>query len=121
MKAKKISVLFYFWAVFFSMSVGVTVSEAVVGKVETNGQISFYEETTSPDTSTSDSSGEPLPDVSSEPSSSGPAASDVGEKPTGKYPNTGETMSGYPFIGTGLIILGLSLLLLRKYRKGDYS
>ncbi|MCB5953440.1 LPXTG cell wall anchor domain-containing protein [Enterococcus sp. CWB-B31] len=84
------------------------------GQVQTNGQITFYEDEPKPSSSeppVSSSSQEPVPSVSS---SELPVT-----KPAGKYPSTGELVKKSLSISGAALIVAAFLLFLYKRRKKE--
>lgn len=71
------------------------------------GKISFYEDSLEPS--------ENLPEVGS----STEQESEVVVKPVGKLPSTGELIRNLSFVGIGLLVLFLLLLLVRKRVKEE--
>lgn len=93
------------------------------GAVQTNGVISFYEESTPPNSTTEPTSGTTEPSVSA---SEVPVPSDTSSypstgtttKPTGSYPSTGELVGASLGI-SGLILVALVLILFFYKRKRE--
>lgn len=103
--------------------IGCTVGETAVfaqegngGQVQTNGEITFYEDEPLPSSSSE-------PPVSSEPASSEapiPSSSEpVIQKPQGKYPSTGELVKKSLSISGIALIAIVFLLFLYKRRKKE--
>ncbi|MCA5014181.1 LPXTG cell wall anchor domain-containing protein [Enterococcus sp. S22(2020)] len=82
-------------------------TEGAGGQVTTGGKISFYEDSLEPS--------ENLPEVGS----STEQESEVVVKPVGKLPSTGELIRNFSFVGIGLLVLFLLLLLVRKRVKEE--
>lgn len=86
-------------------------TEGTGGQVNTGGKISFYEKETTPEETT--------PIVPNKPEL--PADKDTGtaEKPAGNLPSTGELIGNFCFIGIGLVMLFLLLIVLRRWTKEE--
>ncbi|WP_265459738.1 LPXTG cell wall anchor domain-containing protein [Enterococcus sp. HY326] len=80
------------------------------GQVQVDGQITFYEDSTEPSSTTSESSSLSTSTTTSEelPSTGG-----------GKLPNTGETVRNFSLIGGGVILLALLFFLYRRKRENE--
>lgn len=84
------------------------------GAVQTNGVISFYEESTNSTETSSSKDSSTSTDSNSKPDTS---ASSEKPKPTGNYPSTGELVSkSLGISGVLLLILALLLFLKKKHR-----
>lgn len=81
------------------------------GQVNTGGKITFYEEEIVQEESTPDASEEAETDTKPE--------ADTSAKPAGRFPSTGEMLGNFGFIGIGLLLLFLLLLLVRKWTKEE--
>lgn len=81
------------------------------GEVQTNGVISFYEESSSTEiSSTTESS------TISEPSTSEPKV----VKPVGRYPSTGEMVkTSLVFTGIALVVIGLLLFFWKRKKEHE--
>ena len=86
------------------------------GAVQTNGEITFYDETTG---STTEPTTEPTIDSStSYPKTSGDDSGTRIEKPVGKYPSTGELVQkSLSISGIVLIAVGIIFFVLKKRKK----
>ncbi|MDA9472810.1 LPXTG cell wall anchor domain-containing protein [Enterococcus sp. 5H] len=111
MKLNKVTILFYSLIVLISVSISPTFAygiEGTGGQVTTGGGILFYEEESVPDDSTP-----------AEPSEPEKPETDTAAKPAGRLPSTGEWIGNVGFIGIGLLLLFLLLLLVRKWAKEE--
>ncbi|MDA9471869.1 hypothetical protein C240_2047 [Enterococcus sp. 5H] len=86
-------------------------TEAAGGQVNTGGKISFYEEEAIPD--------EVAPIAPEESGSSSDQDTAGVKKPAGNLPSTGELIGNFGFIGIGLVLLFLLLIVLRRWTKEE--
>ncbi|MGC6769300.1 LPXTG cell wall anchor domain-containing protein [Enterococcus sp. LJL51] len=79
------------------------------GAVQTNGVVSFYEETTEPSSSTE-------PSTTTEPTTTPTKPS--GSKPAGKYPSTGELVKkSLGISGAALVLIALILFYVKRRKE----
>lgn len=94
-----------------SLAISPLMVHGTEGQVNVGGKISFYEEETIPDETT--------PIVPDEPESSVDQNTGTAKKTAGNLPSTGELTGNFGFIGIGLILLFLLLVVLRRWTKEE--
>lgn len=111
MRTNKMIILFCSLIALFSLVISPAIvygTDGAGGQVNTGGKITFYEEEVISDESTPQ-----------EPDSSSEQEAELVKKPTGKLPSTGELIGNFGFIGIGLVLLFLLLMVLRRWTKEE--
>ncbi|MEI5990142.1 LPXTG cell wall anchor domain-containing protein [Enterococcus crotali] len=102
---------------FILVIVGACSSQTVfaeAGAAQTNGKVSFYDDTPIDSSSTTDPSG------TTEPTNSNGDSGGSSVKPVGKLPSTGELIAkSLTISGSILLVLGLSFVLVKKKRRAE--
>lgn len=111
MRTNKMIILFCSLIVLISLVLSPVISygtDGAGGQVNTGGKITFYEEEVTPDES-----------KPQEPGSSSEQEAELVKKPAGNLPSTGELIGNFGFIGIGLVLLFLLLIVLRRWTKEE--
>ncbi|MDA9472504.1 LPXTG cell wall anchor domain-containing protein [Enterococcus sp. 5H] len=109
MRTVKPIILFCFLLALFSLTLSPVIgygTDGAGGQVNTGGKISFYEVETLPDELTPVVPG--IQDLSTKKDNA------TVEKPVGNLPSTGELIRTFSFIGIGIVLLNLLIIVLRR-------
>lgn len=109
---KKINFLIFSFTLLLTLAISYPVTAAANnngGEVQTDGVISFYEESSSTE-----------PSTSTQPSDSTSSSSAQVAKPVGRYPSTGEMVkTSLVFTGAALVIIGLLLFFWKRKKEKE--